>query len=78
MIGNLQLWKERWTSCANPENDFTQKILRLVACDQKRANGTRDHESFGVVDGPKCSIQMFKDKTPKEKFLKTNMQTRIK
>ncbi|CAI9277261.1 unnamed protein product [Lactuca saligna] len=28
MIGNLQLWKERWASCANPENEFTQKILR--------------------------------------------------
>ncbi|KAJ9564230.1 hypothetical protein OSB04_000196 [Centaurea solstitialis] len=30
MIGSLQLWKERWASCANPENDFMQKILRLI------------------------------------------------
>ncbi|XP_024962726.1 uncharacterized protein LOC112502936 isoform X2 [Cynara cardunculus var. scolymus] len=28
MIGSLQLWKERWASCVNSENDFMQKILR--------------------------------------------------
>ncbi|KAI3666073.1 hypothetical protein L6452_44711 [Arctium lappa] len=28
MIGSLQLWKERWASCMNSENDFMQKILR--------------------------------------------------
>lgn len=28
MIGSLQLWRERWASCVNSENDFMQKILR--------------------------------------------------
>lgn len=28
MIGSLQVWKEKWASCANPENDFMQTITR--------------------------------------------------
>ncbi|PWA98201.1 hypothetical protein CTI12_AA000160 [Artemisia annua] len=28
MIGSLQLWKETWACCVNPENDFSQQIPR--------------------------------------------------
>uniref|UniRef100_A0A5B6ZEH7 DEUBAD domain-containing protein n=1 Tax=Davidia involucrata TaxID=16924 RepID=A0A5B6ZEH7_DAVIN len=30
MIGNLQMWKERWASCKVPEKEIVQKIWRLI------------------------------------------------
>ncbi|KAI3503653.1 hypothetical protein L1887_32100 [Cichorium endivia] len=54
MIENLQSWKERWASCVNPENDFTQKILRsrkdFHKSEEDDVNATSDSCSWDDYD----------------------------
>lgn len=51
MIGSLQLWKERWASCVNSENDFMQKIMRPRKDFHKSGCS---HEN-GILYGPEDS-----------------------
>lgn len=50
MIGSLQLWKERWESCMNPENDFMQKILRSRKVFQKSGSSHENGTQYGPED----------------------------
>ncbi|KAL4567940.1 hypothetical protein LXL04_023536 [Taraxacum kok-saghyz] len=49
MIGNLQLWKEKWASCVNPENEFPQKIMRSRK-DFHKSGSSHSHENKGIQE----------------------------
>ncbi|CAK9166175.1 unnamed protein product [Ilex paraguariensis] len=61
MIGNLQMWKGRWESCKDPENESVQKIWRSKKLAEKsvpaHANGFRlcDSDENPVATSESCS-----------------------
>ncbi|XP_071702464.1 uncharacterized protein [Rutidosis leptorrhynchoides] len=68
MIGRLQLWKERWASCVDPENDFTQKILSSREVYNKRASLRENYIQYGREEGDATSGSCSWDAAADEKL----------